>query len=402
MPSSLGPRVAAGLLLAAVAVPVVTACGTDSNPPRTSAAQKASEAEPGPFGPRTFASKARDLSDKPIAVGSGVMLMLPDDKTALVAYDPATGAERWRSKKQSSYAERAWPVDGDFIVNWMNMTPAGDDRSVVGEFVARLDGRTGKPVWATRLTEAITQLGTHRFRPRADAVLVSSASSYGWVTVLDLESGKMRWSRDGYIQTADDFDSGDFGGKYALFDEQVDSYTDAGRLMRVDPRKGSVQWVVSLGKAYGTTAYSLRKHVVLSRKGRDGDGTVLFLDGATGRRVAKVRGEVRAKDDSIVVVASGKGVTAYDQTGHKRWEVPGIVLEDGRRGFSDGRTVYLLTGTKDDDTLTLVGLDARTGKKVATLPHQLHAELLGTAHGTLVAQSPYDRDGLVFTRKGHH
>ncbi|MFE2298870.1 PQQ-binding-like beta-propeller repeat protein [Streptomyces sp. NPDC059445] len=399
MPSSFRPRVAVGFLLAAVAVPALAACATDSAPRRAAAAPAVVPSEPGPFGPRTLASKPRELDDKPVAVGAGVVLTLPDDRTALVASDPATGAQRWKSSAQFSYGEQVWPVDGDFIVNWANVTPKGSDRSVVGSFVARLDGRTGKPVWATRITDVVSRGEDIRFRPRADAVLVSGASSYGWVCALDLESGKMRWSRNSYDGMADNFGSGDIGGNYALLYQQSDSYTDAGRLIRVDPRKGTVRWTAALGKAYGTTVYNVRHHIVVSRKGREGDGTVLFLNSATGRRVAKVRGEVRAEDDSIVVVASERGVTAYDQSGDKRWEVTGLTVEDGQRGFSDGRTVYLLTGSKADGTLSLVALDARSGKQVARLTHQSEAELLGTVHGFLVAESPYGRSGLVFSAK---
>ncbi|MCX5008449.1 PQQ-like beta-propeller repeat protein [Streptomyces sp. NBC_00638] len=387
-------------LLAAVTIPALAACGTDSGPPRAVAAPTASAAEPGPFGPRSLASQPRDLSSKPIAVGAGVVLTLPDDRTALIAYDPATGAERWRSPARSWYAEQAWPAGSDFIVSWTNVTPDGSDRSVVGDFVARLNGRTGKPVWATRVSEAVSRAGDIRFRPRAGAVLVSGASSQGWVAALDLESGRMRWTRDGYLRTADDFGSGDFGGTYALLYEPSDSYTDAGRLIRVDPRKGTVRWTVVLGKANGTTVYSVRRHVVVSRRGSDGDGTVLFLDGATGKRVARVPGEVRAEDDNIVVVASEKGVAAYDQTGDKRWELAGTVIADRQQGFSDGRTVYLLTGGEDEGARSLVALDARSGKKVAYLARQTQAELLGTVNGFLVAKNPYGDDALIFPGEG--
>ncbi|MET7987702.1 PQQ-binding-like beta-propeller repeat protein [Streptomyces sp. NPDC005281] len=396
MSPSLRTRLAIGFLLAAIGVPALTACG--SGPAHVPSARAVPAVEPGPFGPRTLASRPRDLTSKPIAVGAGVVLTLPDDKSALVAYDPATGAERWRSPARSTYAEQAWPVGDDFIVSWENLTPHGNDRSVVGDFVARLDGRTGKPVWATRITDAVSQSGNIRFRPRADAVLVSSPFSYGWTTALDLKSGRLRWSRDGYVQTPDDFGSGDSGGNYAFRYEQLDTYTDAGRLMRIDPRKGTVWWTVALGKAYGTTVYSVRSHVVVSRAGRDGDGTVLFLDGATGRQVAKVRGEVRAEDDNIVVVSSESGVAAYDQTGDKRWEMAGTVIEDGRRGFSDGRTVYLLTGSESEGTLDLTALDARSGKQLAHLPQQSRAELIGTVNGALVTGSPYG-DGMVFLGK---
>ncbi|MER5386056.1 PQQ-binding-like beta-propeller repeat protein [Streptomyces sp. NPDC002688] len=396
MPSSLRLRSAVTFLLAAVTLPVLAACGTDSGPPRAVAAPTTSVAEQGPFGPRTLASQPRDLSSKPIAVGADVVLTLPDDRKALVAYDPATGAQRWKSPARAWYAEQAWPAGGDFIVSWTNLIPDGSDRSVVGNFVARLNGRTGKPVWATRITELISRAGDITFRPMAGAVLVHGASRYGWVAALDLESGKIRWTRDGYLRTADDFGSGDFGGTHALLYEPLDSYTDAGRLMRLDPRRGTVQWTVALGKAYGTTVYSIRRHVVVSRRGRDGDGTVLFLDGATGKRVAQAPGEVLAEDNNIVVVASERGVAAYDQTGDKLWELAGTVIADRQRGFSDGRTVYLLTDGEDEGAPSLVALDARSGKKLAYLARQVQAEFLGTVNGFLVAKNPYGGDGLIF------
>ncbi|MEU4170796.1 PQQ-binding-like beta-propeller repeat protein [Streptomyces sp. NPDC026665] len=402
MPSASRPRFSIAFLLAAVSISATTACSADSGPAHVASAPTASVAKPGPYGPRALASHPRELSNKPIAVGAGVVLTLPDDRSTLVAYDPATGAERWKSSVQSGYAEQAWPVGDDFIVSWGKLSPDGTDQSVVGEFVARLDGRTGKPVWSTRVIKGASRAGNIGFRPRAGVVLVTGASHYGWTTAaLDLESGRKRWMKSDSVQTADDFDTGDFGGNYALIYKQLDSYADTGRLMRIDPRKGVAMWTVALGKAYGTTVYNVRNHVVVSRRGRDGDGTVLFLDGVTGKRVAEVHGEVRAEDGNIVVVASGTGVVAYDQNGTKRWEAAGTVVEAGRGGFSDGKTVYLLTGSKKEGMLSLVTLDARSGKRLASLTDQTEAELLGTVNGFLIAESPYGSDGLIFAAKPH-
>ncbi|WP_339134815.1 PQQ-binding-like beta-propeller repeat protein [Streptomyces sp. f51] len=400
MPSSPGPRPANAVLLAAVGLFALAACGTGSGPEHVASAPTASAARPGPFGPRTLASQPRELSSKPIAVGAGVVLTLPDERSSLVAYDPATGAQRWKSPVKSGYAEQAWPVGGDFIVSWGNQSPEGNDQSTVGDFVARLDGRTGIPVWATRISEWPSRGDDSlSFRPRTGIVLVSDQSR---TTALDLESGRTRWKQTDDVLTADDFDAGDFGGNYALVYKQLDSYADTGILMRVNPSKGKALWAVALGKAYGTTLYNMRDHVVVSRRGRGGVGIVMFLDGATGKRVSVIHGAVRAHDDNIVVVSSKTGVAAYDQSGHKRWEAAGLVIEDGRRAFSDGKTVYLLTGREKQGTLSLVGLDAASGKQVASLTHQTEAELLGTVNGFLVAESPYGRDGLIFAGKPEH
>ncbi|MEY2244557.1 PQQ-binding-like beta-propeller repeat protein [Streptomyces sp. BF23-18] len=403
MPSSLSPRLANAFLLVAVGIAALTACSTDSGPAHVASAPTASVARPGPFGPRTLASRPpRELSSKPIAVGAGVVLTLPDDRSSLVAYDPATGAQRWKSSVRSGYAQQAWPVGSDFIVSWGIQSPEGNDQSTVGDFVARLNGRTGKPVWATRVSEWPSRGGSISFRPRAGVVLVSGQSRYSWTTALDLESGKIRWKQTDSVLTADDFDAGDFGGNYVLVYKQLDSYADTGRLMRINPSKGKALWTVALGKAYGTTVYNVRNHVVVSRRGRDGAGIVMFLEGATGKRVSVIHGAVRAHDDNIVVVSSKTGVAAYDQSGNKRWEVADLVIEDGRRAFSDGKTVYLLTGSEKQGTLSLVGLDAASGKQVTSLTHQMEAELLGTVNGFLVAESPYGNVGLIFASKPEH
>ncbi|MFB7244361.1 hypothetical protein CW362_19735 [Streptomyces populi] len=403
MPSFLTPRLANAFLLAALGIPALTACSTGSGPAHAASAPTSPAARPGPFGPRTLASEPRELGGKPIAVGAGVVLTLPDERSSLVAYDPATGAQRWKSSVRSGYAEQAWPVGSDFIVSWGNQSPEGNDQSTVGDFVARLDGRTGKPVWATRVSEWPSRGSDDiSFRPRAGVVLVSGRSRYSWTTALDLETGKARWKQTDSVLTAADFDAGDFGGNYALVYKQFDSYADTGRLMRINPSKGKALWTVALGKAYGTTLYNVRNHIVVSRRGRDGVGSVMFLDGATGKRVSVVHGAVRAHDDNIVVISSETGVAAYDQSGNKRWEVADLVIEKGRRAFSDGKTVYLLTGSEKQGALSLVGLDAASGKQVTSLTHQTEAELLGTVNGFLVAESPYGNEGLIFAGKPEH
>ena len=189
-----------------------------------------------------------------VSPGGGVLYVpTAEEKGGVVAYDVATGAERWRW--------RGGPVVGGAVATGDRVVASTLAGATVG-----LDAATGEPVW-TRASPEGTQVHAAPALAGADVVV---ADDRGTVVRLDRQSGAVRWTASvgQPVYAAPTVDGAD-----------VLVSTTRGRVARLDAATGAAVWTVDANETLRATSAAVSGESVIVGFS---DGTTRALDRATG------------------------------------------------------------------------------------------------------------------------
>ncbi|MEW2505986.1 S8 family serine peptidase [Amycolatopsis sp. NPDC047767] len=325
-----------------------------------------------------------------------------------IAYDAATGRQKWEVRYTGPGAFTAWSngivvsQDGRRVYV-TGMTTLADD-GIDDFFTAAYDATTGRQVWATTYDGAGKATDDARMialAPDGRTVFVSGQSpgptetGYDWGTVAyDTATGKQKWvarydsPTHGYdmpsaMTVSEDGRSVIVTGASTEGATAVDLTTIA-----YDTRTGAVRWSDNYdgpGHAtdnpYAITASQGRVYVTGNTEGAGTgfDMTTVAYDERTGRRLWLQRFDGKAHQDDtssgIVVTPDGKKVVitgtsadsgagsdyvtiAYDAaTGRQTW----LGRYDGLAGGPDGAHAIAMTTKKDGVRFYVTGQSATAG-----------------------------------------
>ena len=282
-----------------------------------------------------------------VSVAHGLAVTMFDDgeATVVIAFDAATGRERWRFPMSPTYKGRDGSYDGPMSTPLItgNMTVA---LGPAGAMVA-LGNETGSLVWSTHLVndhDAPKPLYGFATSPilEGDNIVLQIGGENGSVAGFDPVSGERRW-RSG--QDAVDYQNA------VPFTRDGQRYVVAagfGKLMGVDPESGAVLWESEHGGGGARGVWSMVPVVAgddeIFLAFKDNSSALFKLDGTSTAVTSHQQWEERTIRNSYAVAVHHEGyLYAYSSrfltcvnvaTGKAMWKSrpPGdgfVILVDG-------------------------------------------------------------------------
>ena len=265
----LSPAVADGVVFSGGGEGVLLALDAATGDERWRAAAGAATLEPG--GDRWLGRPA---------VGDGAVYVsdLADNASTLVAFDVATGAERWRFAPQGESEGVTEPVVADGLV-YVGSHPLGDGRRdpVLGRLRA-LDAATGQERWSYETASEYVE--SPLVGGRLVYVMERSGEEAELVS-LDAASGHERWSfvPEGHIDSRPVLAGGellfttrtDGNGLTGLIGDLLGIEDDA-FLYAVDAASGEERWRTEVEPANGAGPFGVAGGVIYRIEGLEEDG----------------------------------------------------------------------------------------------------------------------------------